>query len=288
MHPGQKLRPGAHEVLFDGVPHDPRPRARAPAFTGDRVVGRRTADGISRRRRRRRDRATCRCHRHTSGARRSSRRFASATRPSAIARARHGPGGRAEQRRAPSSSRTAARLTLARPRHRRRGHHAAYRLRGTVQPVRVERVEDHRLEARSGARKSSEAAAADRSITAHRRWPPRSSPSGRPRREDALEAVAQRHDGGARARARGGRISSSIRASSSASIGRLADELSPPRSSLLMLVAAFAGWDHVLAAYRDSRRRAIPLLQLRRCHADPVSRGAKPCRAVHLRLARMT
>ena len=43
-----------------------------------------------------------------------------------------------------------------------------------------------------------------------------------------------------------------------------------PRSSLLMLVAAFAGRERVLAAYAGAVARALPVLQLRRCDADPV------------------
>ena len=37
-----------------------------------------------------------------------------------------------------------------------------------------------------------------------------------------------------------------------------------PESTLLMLVSAFAGREHVLAAYRHAVAAAIPLLQLRR------------------------
>ena len=44
-----------------------------------------------------------------------------------------------------------------------------------------------------------------------------------------------------------------------------------PQSSLLMLVAAFAGRERVLAAYREAVRAAVSLLQLRRCDADSVA-----------------
>jgi S-adenosylmethionine:tRNA ribosyltransferase-isomerase len=44
-----------------------------------------------------------------------------------------------------------------------------------------------------------------------------------------------------------------------------------PRSSLLMLVAAFAGREHVLAAYRHAVAAQVPVLQLRRRHADRVT-----------------
>ena len=41
-----------------------------------------------------------------------------------------------------------------------------------------------------------------------------------------------------------------------------------PESSLLMLVCAFGGRDHVLAAYREAVAQGISLLQLRGCDAD--------------------
>ena len=44
-----------------------------------------------------------------------------------------------------------------------------------------------------------------------------------------------------------------------------------PQSSLLMLVAAFAGRELVLAAYEHAVREALPLLFLRRRDVDPVS-----------------
>ena len=44
-----------------------------------------------------------------------------------------------------------------------------------------------------------------------------------------------------------------------------------PQSSLLMLVAAFAGRERVLAAYRGGGRAPLPVLQLRRCDADSLS-----------------
>ena len=44
-----------------------------------------------------------------------------------------------------------------------------------------------------------------------------------------------------------------------------------PRTSLLLLVCAFAGKDLMLAAYRHAVEVALPLLFLRRLHADRVS-----------------
>ena len=45
-----------------------------------------------------------------------------------------------------------------------------------------------------------------------------------------------------------------------------------PKSSLLMLVAAFAGRELTLEAYRDAVARALPVLQLRRCDVDSMTR----------------
>jgi S-adenosylmethionine:tRNA-ribosyltransferase-isomerase (queuine synthetase) len=45
-----------------------------------------------------------------------------------------------------------------------------------------------------------------------------------------------------------------------------------PRSSLLMLVSAFAGRDLILSAYRHRR---LSLLQLRRLHAHSVTASAR-------------
>ena len=44
-----------------------------------------------------------------------------------------------------------------------------------------------------------------------------------------------------------------------------------PRTSLLLLVGAFAGEDLLRRAYEDAIARPLPLLQLRRRHADPVN-----------------
>ena len=43
-----------------------------------------------------------------------------------------------------------------------------------------------------------------------------------------------------------------------------------PRSSLLLLVGAFAGRERILAAYREAVRAPLPFLQLRRRDAHPV------------------
>ena len=44
-----------------------------------------------------------------------------------------------------------------------------------------------------------------------------------------------------------------------------------PRTTLLMLVAALAGRERVLAAYAEAVKKEVSLLQLRRCHADFVA-----------------
>ena len=48
-----------------------------------------------------------------------------------------------------------------------------------------------------------------------------------------------------------------------------------PRSTLLMLVSAFAGREHVLAAYREAVARGISFLQLRRRDVHFVTAGRR-------------
>ena len=43
-----------------------------------------------------------------------------------------------------------------------------------------------------------------------------------------------------------------------------------PRSTLLMLVSAFAGREFILRVYEEAVREQLSLLQLRRLHADLV------------------
>ena len=49
-----------------------------------------------------------------------------------------------------------------------------------------------------------------------------------------------------------------------------------PRSTLLMLVSAFAGREFLLARLRGSDPRTLSFLQLRRLHVDPVKEPARP------------
>jgi S-adenosylmethionine:tRNA ribosyltransferase-isomerase len=115
---------------------------------------------------------------------------------------------------------------------------------GTFQPVRVERVEEHRVEAERYAIAPAAAASINRALDDQRRVLAVGTTTTR-----TLEAVAS---------ANGGRL-----AAGSGStdlfiypgfefrvIGGLLTNFHLPRSSLLMLVSAFAGRERVLHAYR--------------------------------------
>ena len=62
-------------------------------------------------------------------------------------------------------------------------------------------------------------------------------------------------------------------------VDRLLTNFHLPKSTLMMLVSAFAGHAHVMALYRHAIARALPLLQLRRRH---VARSRQHCKFVML------
>ena len=114
---------------------------------------------------------------------------------------------------------------------------------GTFQPVRVERVEDHRVEPERFAISEAPAAAINRALDEGRRIIAVGTTTTR-----TLEAVAQAH---------GGRIVAGSDITdlfiypgfSFRVVGGLLTNFHMPRSSLLMLVSAFGGRDLVRAAY---------------------------------------
>jgi S-adenosylmethionine:tRNA ribosyltransferase-isomerase len=115
---------------------------------------------------------------------------------------------------------------------------------GTFQPVRVERVEDHRLEAEQYEIGQDAAEAITRACRERRRVIAVGTTTTR-----TLESVAREHDG-AIVPCSGSSdlfISPGFRFRV---ISGLLTNFHLPRSSLLMLVSAFAGRDRVLAAYR--------------------------------------
>ncbi len=117
---------------------------------------------------------------------------------------------------------------------------------GTFQPVRVERVEDHRLEAERFIVGGAAAAAINAALDERRRVIAVGTTSTR-----TLEAVARRHDG--RIVAGAGTTDLFIAPGFEFRVvGGLLTNFHLPCSSLLMLVAAFAGREHVLAAYAEA------------------------------------
>jgi S-adenosylmethionine:tRNA ribosyltransferase-isomerase len=120
---------------------------------------------------------------------------------------------------------------------------------GTFQPVRVERIEDHRLEAEHYEIGPEAAEAINRAGRERRRVIAVGTTTTR-----ALESVAREHDGAL------------VPCSGSSDLfispgfpfrvlGGLLTNFHLPRSSLLMLVSAFAGRDRILVAYRTAVAR---------------------------------
>jgi S-adenosylmethionine:tRNA ribosyltransferase-isomerase len=115
---------------------------------------------------------------------------------------------------------------------------------GTFQPVRVERVEDHQVEAEWYEVSDQAAASIGRALAERRRIVAVGTTTTR-----ALETVAREHEG--RIVAGGGWTEAFIYPGFRFRvISGLMTNFHLPRSSLLMLVAAFAGRDAVLDAYR--------------------------------------
>jgi len=120
---------------------------------------------------------------------------------------------------------------------------------GTFQPIRVERVEDHRVEPEPYDMPAETATAVNRALSAGRRVVAVGTTTTR-----TLETAFREGDG-------------QLRADSGVSdlylypgvrfyvVGGLLTNFHLPRSSLLMLVSAFAGWESVRAAYADALRK---------------------------------
>ena len=119
---------------------------------------------------------------------------------------------------------------------------------GTFQPVRTERVEDHRIEAERYQVDASTAQAVNAALDEGRRVVAVGTTTTR-----TLEAVAAANGG--RLTATAGETDLFIYPGFRFQVIRgLVTNFHLPQSSLLMLVSAFAGREHVLAAYRDAVR----------------------------------
>lgn len=117
---------------------------------------------------------------------------------------------------------------------------------GTFQPVRVDRVEDHRLEPERYDVSPLAAAQVNRALDEGRRVVAVGTTTTR-----ALEAVARANGG--RLAAESGQTDLFIHPGFDFRIvGGLLTNFHLPRSSLLMLVAAFAGRELVMAAYAEA------------------------------------
>ena len=114
---------------------------------------------------------------------------------------------------------------------------------GTFQPVRVDRVEDHRLESERYEISAAAAAAITRARAGHRRIIAVGTTTTR-----TLEAVALAHDGEIGA-GHGATDLFIYPGFTFRVVNGLLTNFHLPRSSLLMLVSAFAGRDLVRAAY---------------------------------------
>ena len=119
---------------------------------------------------------------------------------------------------------------------------------GTFQPVRVDRVEDHQVESERYEVPDAAAAQIDLALAERRRVVAVGTTTTR-----TLEAVALANQG----HVIGGAGSTSLFIYPGFEfrvIGGLLTNFHLPRSSLLMLVAAFAGRERVMAAYAEAIR----------------------------------
>jgi S-adenosylmethionine:tRNA ribosyltransferase-isomerase len=117
---------------------------------------------------------------------------------------------------------------------------------GTFQPIRVQRVEEHRLEPERFEIDAAAAGAIDRALSEGRRIIAVGTTTTR-----TLEAVGQAHGG--RIVAGGGSTDLFIYPGFTFRVIRgLITNFHLPQSSLLMLVSALAGTERVLAAYREA------------------------------------
>lgn len=236
MHPGQKLKPGAR-VLFEGPDVLLRGEVMERRFHGRRTIRLWTEDGASVEAAverighmplppyiKRDDRLSDRDRYQTLFARQRG----SIAAPTAGLHFTEALVGQLTARGV-----DVAQITL----------HVGY---GTFQPIRVERVEDHRLESERFEISDTAAEQINRALDAGRRVIAVGTTTTR-----TLEAVG-RANGGRVAPGRGDTNLFIYPGFTFCVIGGLLTNFHLPQSSLLMLVSAFAGQGQTLAAYREA------------------------------------
>ena len=136
---------------------------------------------------------------------------------------------------------------------------------GTFKPVRADRVEDHAVDPEHYEMDDAAAASINRAVADRRRIVAVGTTTTR-----ALEDAALR--GGGRVTAGTGTASLFIYPGHRFQvIGGLLTNFHLPASSLLMLVAAFAGREQVLAAYGEAVERRYRFYSVRGCHAGYIT-----------------
>ncbi|CAM5348643.1 S-adenosylmethionine:tRNA ribosyltransferase-isomerase [Bacillus safensis subsp. safensis] len=144
---------------------------------------------------------------------------------------------------------------------------------GTFRPVSAERIEEHEMHAEFYEMNEETADELNRIRKEGGRIISVGTTSTR-----TLETIASAHDG--EFKASSGWTSIFIYPGYTfKAIDGMITNFHLPKSSLIMLVSALAGREHVLKAYNEAVKEGRPILQLWRCHADSITSYNKDRRA---------